>query len=161
MKRGTRWPVAVALILGTCVAANIWIIRVANADPSFAVEADYYQKALRWDDELAQRERNRALGWEITPTLSSISPDSGAELRVSLRDRTGAPLSGAEIKVQAMHNTRAGDPFDGVLKGAGSGDSMARLPLKRPGIWELRFDVRQGTDLFTARHRIEAWPGTP
>lgn len=161
MKRGTRWPVAVSLILGTCVAANVWIIRIANADPSFAIEADYYQKALRWDEELAQRERNRALAWELTPTLSSISPDSGAELRVSLRDRTGAPLAGAEVVVQAMHNARAGEPLDGRLLRAGSGQYVARLPLKRPGIWELRFDVRQGTKHFTARHRIEAWAGTP
>ena len=105
MKRGTRWPVAVGLILGSCVAANVWILRIANADPSFAVEADYYQNALRWDDELAQRERNRALGWEITPTLSSISPDSGAELRVSLRDRTAAPYSRLIRLPSAPHRT--------------------------------------------------------
>lgn len=161
MRRGARWPIAVAVILGTCVAANVWIIRIANADPSFAIEPNYYQKALRWDDELAQRAWNRELAWELTPVLSSISPDSGAELRVALRDRTGAPLAGAEVTVQAMHNARAGEPLDARLRRAGPGDYVARLPLERPGVWELRFDVRQGTDHFTARHRLEAWAGTP
>lgn len=161
MRRGTRWPVAVVLILGACVAANVWIIRIANADPSFAVEPDYYQKALRWDDELAQRERNRALAWQLTPTLSSISPDSGVELRVSLRDPLGAPLGNAIVSVVAMHNARAGEPLDARLHRSGSGDYVARLPMTRPGLWELRFDVRQGSDHFTARHRLEAWTGTP
>lgn len=161
MRRGTRWPVAVGLILGTCVAANIWIIRLANADPSFAIEPNYYQKALHWDDELAQRERNRALAWQLTPSLSTISADSGAELRVALRDLTGAPLTDAAVTVHAMHNARAGEPLDAELRRTGSGDYVARLPMKRPGLWELRFDVRQGSDHFTARHRLEAWAGTP
>ena len=161
MRRGTRWPVAVGVILGTCVAANVWIIRLANADPSFAIEADYYRKALRWDDELAQRERNRALAWQLTPTLSTISPDSGAELRVALRDPLGAPLPEAVVTVQAMHNARAGEPLDAELRRTGSGDYVARLPMQRPGLWELRFDVRRGGDHFTARHRLEVWAGTP
>ncbi|HSA56716.1 MAG TPA: FixH family protein [Gemmatimonadaceae bacterium] len=161
MRRGTGWPVAVGVILGTTVAANVWIIRIANADPSFAIEANYYQKALRWDDELAQRERNRTLAWQLTPTLSTISPDSGAELRVALRDPSGNPLVDAAVTVQALHNARAGEPLDVELRRVPAGDYVARLPMHRPGLWELRFDVRRGADHFTARHRLEAWAGTP
>ena len=32
MKPGMAWPVGVAVILGVTVAANIWVMKVANAD---------------------------------------------------------------------------------------------------------------------------------
>ena len=54
MKRGLWWPIAVAAILATTVAANIWVMMIANDDPSFAIEPDYYRKALAWDTTLAQ-----------------------------------------------------------------------------------------------------------
>jgi nitrogen fixation protein FixH len=161
MKRGSAWPVAVGIILGTCVAANIWIIRLANADPSFAIEENYYQKALHWDDEMAQRERNAALGWQLDPTLSSISADSGAELRLTLRDAEGVPLEGAGVTVRAMHNARAGEPLDAVLEPHGGGGFSARLPMRRAGLWEVRFEVRRGAERFTARRRLDARSDSP
>ena len=133
MKRGSAWPVAVMVILGTCVAANVWIIRIANADPSFAIEEDYYQKALHWDDEMAQGRRNLALGWRIAPTLSPISADSGAELRLTLRDAEGKPLPGAAVTVRALHNARASESLDAELRPLGTAEYAARLPMHRAG----------------------------
>jgi nitrogen fixation protein FixH len=161
MKRGTAWPVAVGAILGTCVAANIWLIRLASTDPSFAIEEDYYQRALHWDDELAQRRQNDALGWQLAPTLSAVSADSGAELRLTLRDAAGKPLEGAAVTVRALHNARAGEPLDAELAPRGTADFAARLPMRRPGLWELRFEVRRGTDRFTARQRVDARAAAP
>jgi nitrogen fixation protein FixH len=161
MKRGSAWPVAVGVILGTCVAANLWIIRLANSDPSFAIEENYYEKALRWDEELAQRRHNAELGWQLAPALSPISANSGAELRLTLRDAAGKPLEGAAVTVRALHNARAGEPFDAELAPRGTADFAARLPIRRPGLWELRFEVRRGTDRFTARQRVDARAASP
>ena len=84
MKRGTLWPVAVAGILGLTVAGNIWLIRVASGDPSFAVEENYYQRGVHWDDEMAQRARNIALGWKLAASLSPIRAGRGSDLRIAL-----------------------------------------------------------------------------
>ena len=161
MKRGTAWPVAVGVILGTCVAANLWLLRLASGDPSFAIEENYYQRALHWDDELAQRRHNAALGWQLSPALSPISANSGAELRLTLRDATGKPLEGAAVTVRALHNARAGEPLDAELQPRGAADFAARLPMRRPGLWELRFEVRRGTDRFTARQHVNARAASP
>jgi nitrogen fixation protein FixH len=155
VKRGSGWPLAVGVILGAGVAANAWVIHLARSDPSFAVEEDYYQRALRWDDELAQRRHNRELGWRLQPTLSPITADSGARLSVTLHDAAGRPIDGARVSVRAMHNARAGQPIDAELAGDGAGAYALRLDVRRPGLWELRFDVRHGSERFTAGERVD------
>lgn len=160
MKRGTGWPVAVAGILGLTVAANIWLIRVASADPSFAVEEDYYQRGVRWDEELAQRAQNAALGWRLRASLSAIEPGRGAGLRVALDDSTLTPIAGASVVVRAVHVARAANPVDVTLRpGAEPGAYEAVVPLERPGLWELRLDVHRGADRFTAVERLDARSG--
>jgi nitrogen fixation protein FixH len=157
MKRGTSWPIAIGGILGLTIAANIWLIRVANGDPTFAIEPDYYRKALHWDDELAQRRHNDALGWTVTPTLS-LERRSGM-LDVALRDRDGVPVTGASVEVVAVHNTRAADPVAARLAGDGRGHYRAALDTDRPGLWQLRFEIRRGAERFTADLRVEARGG--
>ena len=48
----------VALLVGGA-GANVGLMLVATSDASFAVEPDYYQKALAWDETMAQAARNR------------------------------------------------------------------------------------------------------
>jgi nitrogen fixation protein FixH len=161
MKRGMLWPVAVAGVLGLTVAGNIWLITIANSDPSFAVEEDYYQRGLRWDDELAQRARNVELGWRLLATLAPIERGRGAELRVALNDSGIAPIANASVVVRALHIARAGQPVEVTLTPEAGGGYHAFVPLERPGLWELRFDVHRGTDRFTAIERLDARSGHP
>ena len=156
MKRGMAWPAAVAGVLGLTVAANVWLIRVANSDPSFAVEENYYQRGLHWDDEMAQRTRNASLGWHLLATLAPIEQGRGAELRVALRDSAIAPLSGASVVVHALHVARAGQPVEVTLRASAAGEYHALVPIERPGLWELRFDVHRGADRFTAIERLDS-----
>lgn len=153
MKRGIAWPVAVITILGLTVAANVWLIRVASADPSFAIEENYYQRGVRWDEELAQRARNRALGWKIETTLLPIEPGRGAEVRIALHDSALAPIENASVNVKAMHVGRAHSPAVVTLLASAPGQYGARVPLERAGLWELRIEVQQGTERFTATER--------
>ena len=155
MKRGAGWPAAVVIILGVTVAANLWIIRVANNDPSFAVEEDYYQRGVHWDDELAQRRLNDSLGWRLQPSLSAIVAGRGAELRVVLRD-AGDTIGDASIVVRAVHVARANQPVQATLQAGRDGAYVAHLPMERAGLWELRFDVHRGADRFTATERLDA-----
>ena len=43
------------------MVASLVVVFVATSDPSYAVEEDYYQKAVNWEAEQAQQERNRQL----------------------------------------------------------------------------------------------------
>jgi nitrogen fixation protein FixH len=160
MKRGAAWPLAVMTILGLTIAANVWLINVANADPSFAVEENYYQRGVHWDDEMAQRRRNDALGWRVVASASPIRSGYGSDLRIALNS-AARPIDGAVVTVRAVHLARAGEPVDVRLTTIAAGAYEARVPLERAGLWELRIDVRRGTDRFTAIERLDVPSARP
>lgn len=161
MKRGTVWPLAVTTILGLTVAANVWLIRVANSDPSFAIEENYYQRGVHWDDELAQRAHNQSLGWRVVATMSPDKEASGELLRIALTDSAVRPIEGASIVVKAVHVARAGDPVEVTLAPLGQGEYEARVPVRRAGLWELRIDVHRGAERFTAMERLDVPAAQP
>ncbi len=161
MKRGMAWPIAVAGILGVTMAANVWLIRIANSDPSFAIEENYYQRGVHWNDEMAQRARNAELGWHVQATLSPIERGRGADLSVSLNDSLVAPIENASVVVWAVHVARASQPVEVTLRSSAPGEYAARVPIERAGLWELRIDVHRGTDRFTATERLDARSAQP
>ena len=156
-RRGILWPVAVAAILLLTVSANVAVYALANDDPSFAVEPDYYRRALRWDDEMAQARANAALGWRLAPALGPMG-ETGAALVARLADSAGAALEGATVKVRGAHTGRASDVLSATLAASpdAPGAYAAVLPVRRAGQWELRFDVRWRGQHFTATRRVEA-----
>lgn len=149
------WPLGLALALGVSAGINVGFMIVANRDPSFAVEPDYYRKGLEWDRAMAQEDTNRALGWRLAVADEQASLPGRLRLVARLTDRAGRPLDGGAVAVEARHGARAAEPVGGVLASDGGGRYAAELPLARPGLWELRFDVRRGGDFFTARITAE------
>lgn len=156
MKRGTGWPIGIAVTLAILVAAYVKLAFIAADPQALVVEKDYYQKAVRWDDEMQQQRRNVDLGWTLTPTLGPVASDTGAVLSVTLRDAAGAPLSGATVVVIATSNLSANVPLSATLGETSRGAYGARLPLRRGGQWEFRFDVHRGGQRFTADLRLDA-----
>jgi nitrogen fixation protein FixH len=160
MKKGWYWPLLiVALLFVGGVGPNLLLFVVANSDPSFSVEPDYYQKSLRWDERLAQERRNSELGWTLGLDLRpEESPQLGVRLTAMLFDRTGAPLDGASVELEAFHNARASEIVKASLRGSGEGTYLANLPAGRAGLWEFRFVVRLGNDVFTRTVMEDVWP---
>ena len=154
MKRGTWWPISLAGVLATTVAANIWVAVIANDDPSFAIEPDYYRKAVEWDTTLAQGRHNASLGWRLTPTMGAIAADGSTLLSAQLTDSAGSAISGAVVRVTALAVARASDVHQATLAPAGAGTYAVRLEARRAGEWELRFDATRGGEHFTQVSRI-------
>ncbi|MBZ0271695.1 FixH family protein [bacterium] len=152
-KAGWYWPFLVAGFLTLTVIANVVTILIAGSDPSHAVEKDYYQKALAWDDHMKQERRNIELGWVAH---IGVAATKGSEVPVSVRltDANGAAIGGATITADAFFNALASvvfplsfDEHDGVYESA--------LPRARPGLWEFRVKATRGEDTFTSRLRID------
>lgn len=156
MKREHLWPLGLTTILALTVAGNLWVMRIANDDPSFAIEPDYYAKAVQWDSTMAQEGRNRALAWQLHPALSEFR-DDGAALSVAITDASGRAVRGADVRVSALYVGRAGDVVNVPLS-EGEARYEATLPVRHAGAWELRFEVRRGGDRFTATRRIDVRP---
>ncbi|MEP7345060.1 MAG: FixH family protein [Gemmatimonadaceae bacterium] len=156
MKRGMQWPLGIVAVLVISTLGQLWFAAIANRDQAFAVEDDYYNKAIHWDAELAQRQENGVLGWHIVPTLQLGRGDGEGALSIELRDSTGAGITGADVQVLAMHNARAARQLAAALAEVGDGTYRTLLPAQRAGEWELRFSVRRGTHRFTVSERIDA-----
>lgn len=157
--RGMAWALAPALILGAGLAGLGVMTALAIDDPSFALEPDYYQKAVELDAEKRQEAQNRELGWTLEVTPAPIGAQDGAvELSVTLVGPAGA-LDDAEVQLEAFHNARAAEVHQLTLRGAGEGVYHARLKDVRPGLWEFRFVVERQGVRFTDVQRRELQRG--
>lgn len=141
MKPGMGWPIGVAVILGATVVANIAVMRIANDDPSFAVEPDYYARAVAFDSTMAQERRNLDLGWGVESSLDSLVAGQPTRLTIRLKDRDAGPLVGATVSVTARFNARANDTLTAVLPETAPGTYVSALPISTPGEWEVRVDA--------------------
>lgn len=139
-----RWVVFMIFgILGMSAVANAMLIRFAVADPTFAIEPNYYDEALAWDARVAQREANARLGWKLTPHLQKRA-DGDAELVLDAVDADGAPLDGLAVSVNASPNLCARQRVrTELVSGRGSVGPAC------PGLWQLAVDARRGDDHFT------------
>jgi len=156
MKRGLGWPIGVAIILALTVGANIWVAVIANDDPSFSIENDYYRKAVGWDSTMAQMRENARLAWHVESAFDEFTAKDGATLHVKLSDASGTPIRGATVRVAALYNARAGQILQGTMSADTPATYALHLPVAHPGEWEVRFDIHRGSDRYTSSVRLEA-----
>ncbi|WP_309672825.1 FixH family protein [Gemmatimonas sp.] len=156
MKAGMGWPIGITAILGATVAANLVMMRIANNDPSFSVEPDYYKKAVFYDSTMAQTHRNLDLGWSVQTFADSIVAGKPTRLRVVLRDEKALPLLGATVQATVLFNARANDLTTATLSDEGAGAYTATVPINTPGEWEVRVNAKRDTSHFTSSTRITA-----
>jgi len=150
VKKGSLWPWVIAGALALHVVASLVVVFVAASNPSYAVEEDYYQKALHWNDKRAQDRTNEELGWSLDLTVRpTVTPGEEPTLEVRLADAGGEPVDGAVVAVETFHNARAGDILRASLDAVGEGVYRTTLPMRHNGRWELRFTVDRGLDHFT------------
>lgn len=142
---------------------NFAVMRIASNDPSFAVEPDYYAKAVAFDSTMAQQRRNLALGWGIETRLDPIERGKPTRLTVLLKAPDAGPLVGARVSVMARFNARANDTITANMQEIEPGEYVASLPILTPGEWEVRVDatrpdsIRTGaTDHYLVSRRVTA-----
>jgi nitrogen fixation protein FixH len=141
--------VAIVGVLAVTVGANVAMMVAARDPNAYVVEPDYYHKAVNWDSTMAQARASAALGWQVDAALRDWTPQ-GTTLLVQLADSTGAPLAGADVKVELINNLSPETPVHAAPADAGGGRYESRVVLARPGLWELRLQVRRAGDYFTA-----------
>lgn len=154
------WPIGITAMLAATVAGNLVMMRIANNDPSFAVEPDYYRQAVLYDSTMAQTQRNRDLGWQVQVVADSIRPGRPTRLQVTLRDAQTQPVTDAIVEATVLFNARANDRTTARLLPDGSGGYTASVPINTPGQWEVRVRARRDTAHFTASTRLTAVSST-
>ncbi len=137
MKPGAGWPIGIALILATSVAGNLGVIYFTRDDPSFAVEPDYYRKAVVWDSSQVAEDASDALDWSVQATTHK-QRDGSTTLELVLLDGAGVALHGASVTGELLHVARANEVQTITFHETTAGQYVARPNMSRVGLWELR-----------------------
>jgi nitrogen fixation protein FixH len=157
LRKDRIWPTIIVVLLGGNLALGAVLIRVANADPHFAVEPDYYRRAVQWDSTRAQAARNVALGWTWTPSLGAVRGDS-VPMMLAIAGADGVPVDSALVTLEARAVAHANDAITDTLVAQGGGWYGAALPIRRTGLWEFRVRALRGDATATTELRLEAHP---
>lgn len=160
MKPGTLWIAGVVGILGATVIGNLAVMRLANADPSFAVESDYYKKAVEFDSTLLLERNSVTLGWIAA---AAVVPDATGlvnQLVIRISDRNSVPVVGLQVNVEALFNARANDILQARLLEQQPGLYAAPMAVTHSGQWEIRIhatraDSAQRVTNFFSTARID------
>lgn len=150
MKGAWRWPAAVVGLIGGNMLLVAVTVYFAVSDPSAAVESDYYQKAVEWDDQARQRAESDRLGWTMTVTRRA-----GDRVEFALRDRDGGPVTGAVLGGLAFAEARASNRLAVAASEAEPGRYIASVEFNRGGLWRFDVEARRGVERFIASAQIE------
>jgi len=151
MKPGALWPWMIGGALVLHVFVMLGIVFFTASDSSYAVEEDYYQKAIDWDQKRAQDRSNEELGWvlefEVTPPQTPVDQPT---VEVFLKDALGEPLANATVDLETFHNARSDHIIRTRLDASDEAGLYTVAPaMRHNGLWELRFTVTRGEDTFT------------
>jgi nitrogen fixation protein FixH len=150
------WPGVIFLLLGGQMVVITMAVVLSTRDPSFAIEPDYYQKSLHWDEQAAQIRANRALGWHVSLDIAPQDTPAGRRpVTVIVTDTAGRPLDGAGVESILFHHAGGQDRMQASFQPEGAGRYSAKLLLRKAGIWEFRLTIRRGTDVFTTIEQRE------
>lgn len=160
--RRSKWPYFLIFLLVAGASSNIFMVVLAVNDPSFAVEKDYYKKALNWDKEMDQQRQNKALGWKVKVSVKTTAAPKGTGtnetmlLTLRVLDRKAHPVTGASVVVDAYHGARASTRTRQIARPLDKAGYLVAMPLSRKGLWEFDISVRKAGKRFTtkARHVI-------
>ncbi|MEP0845746.1 MAG: FixH family protein [Phycisphaerae bacterium] len=157
--RSWLWPgLVIGLIVMQAALAGTLIVCATN-DPSFAVEPDYYRRALNWDAEAAQRRASDSLGWTLSLEVAPAANVVGErEVRFRLRDHAGAPINDAHLDVTVFHHARGNERIGLMPAEKGGGEYICAAPLRKAGTWEFRVRALRGMDQFVATELVEVEP---
>lgn len=150
-----RWALFPIGLLAILVSVQLVLLSLSRNDPSFAVEPEYYQKAVGWDRLQEQRQANAQLGWQATVILQTASP----ELSVQLRDGAGRPLTEARVTALAFPNARAALQQELTLSETSPGIYASPVRVIHPGEWEIRLTATRQSETFTHVARVTPAPG--
>lgn len=145
---GALWAWVPVLLLGSMFIGLGGATYLAINDPGFALEPNYYDKAVHWDRDQAEARASDALGLQVVllPLVTSAFGRANVELRI--QDGQGLALAGATVQVVAFPNAYASQVQEVVLRESSPGVYTGELAHAVRGLWELRVSASQGSRRF-------------
>jgi nitrogen fixation protein FixH len=148
MSPAKKWTTAIVGLLAGNVIAMVILATVARIGHSEVIP-DYYEKATRYDDVMAQRTTNDRLGWHVVTSIVR------GELEVVVRDRFDHPVEGATIRATGLARAHASEHFERILDGRGPGRYGA-LADDRAGVHDVTLVIERAGLRFVEAAVVDA-----
>jgi FixH len=157
---GAVWAWVPGMLLGSMLLGLGVLAYIAIDDPHFALEPNYYDKAVHWDRTQSQARDSAALGLLLTlPATLALSADGTLEIELRVTDRERVALGSAVVELEAFPNAYASRVERVKLHETAAGLYRGRLKGGARGLWELRFSVTKGDLRFQQSVRRDVMKG--
>lgn len=156
MRELKGWHVLVMILAFFGVTIGVNSIFVSYALSTFAGEdvKQPYQKGLEYNQQLAGRQAQAALGWQAS-IAARREANGEALVMVRLRNSEEQPLSALDVDVQLRHPVNAHLDRSLKLKALGDGVYEARVADLKRGQWDVVASTRNSENVaFTASRRV-------
>ncbi|HUO09455.1 MAG TPA: FixH family protein [Phycisphaerae bacterium] len=143
------WGALIVGLLSMEIGLCAWGIYCATSGSQVVVEADYYNKALHWDDHLALMQASKELGWSTSLQIPDVGGARGVvPVSFQIHDSGGEAIENAVVSIGYFHHAHPLDLRSATLKETGPGEYAADMSLNKRGIWEFRISATRGADHF-------------
>lgn len=161
-----RWPIYLGGLLTMSIVACGILVYVATRPDVPRPIPGYYEAARAWDADEAVEAASRELGWTVRYELPAGVPHVPGMPRpvdVQVSDRDGRRVGDLAGSLFAMRpaDTRLNQVGDLVAMPQQPGSYRTLVRLDRPGLWELRLDVRRESLRFVHAARFEVPAADP
>jgi nitrogen fixation protein FixH len=153
LSHATRWTIGICALLGGNILAVGGLI-IASGGHERQVIPSYYDKAVHYDDRIDQDAKNVTLGWRTAVHLDR----DGVEVEV--RDRGGAPLTGAKVHVTGYQRANAGELLDLDLAPSGAGLYRVARSELHAGVYDLTVTVKKAGDTYASHAALDSAAAT-
>lgn len=141
--RGVHVLTAMLTFFAAVIAVNVVFAIIAiRTFPGEDVRRSYAQ-GLHYNETLAQRRAQAALGWRVSAEFRSM--DAEAAIEVVLRDRNGLPIRNAQLTAALQRPTDAHFDRAVAFTELDGGRYEARVAGLAPGRWRLRATAQTQT----------------
>lgn len=154
LMRNDRWIPAsfVLFFIGLAGLEGVLITLSVNSFTGLS-ETDPYRRGLDYNQTIAARERDHALGWRVSVGFEPEGALRGL-VKVAARDAAGSELKGARISGTAEHPVGGREPVKIAFGALESGSAEGLLAVDAPGRWFLRVRIEDNGDSVERKREI-------
>lgn len=151
--RRSGWiPYTFFAMFGVIIAVNGTMIYFALSTAP-GVEDGAYERGVNYNDLLAERREQAALGWLVELRQGAFA-DNRSDLEVAVHGRDGAALPNARVLVQFRRPAQAAMDFTVELTDAGGGTFRETVDWPATGIWDAELTVVSGGRVHNSEQRL-------
>jgi len=151
-RHASRWrlfPWAIAAAMGVVFAVNGGMIYAALHSFPGSAGSGGFDLSNHYDQVLGKAQQQAALGWSV-----QASTDSDRRPVLRLRDRAGAPLTGATVHGVAERPLGPPEMAAMTFRETAPGRYVADSSLDRPGQWDVQLTASALNHEVAATRRI-------